>query len=40
MAFKIDPIETIQQITYVKIGEMLADVGSIGSLLLTISWFI
>ncbi|CAD8060359.1 unnamed protein product [Paramecium primaurelia] len=40
IAFKIDPIETVQQITYVKIGEMLAEVGSIANLLLTVSWFI
>ncbi|CAD8166167.1 unnamed protein product [Paramecium octaurelia] len=40
ISFQIDPIEVLQQITYVKIGEMLADVGSIANLLLTVSWFI
>ncbi|CAD8070274.1 unnamed protein product [Paramecium sonneborni] len=40
IAFKVDPIEIKQLVTYVKIGEMLAEVGSIASLLLAASWFI
>ncbi|CAD8074824.1 unnamed protein product [Paramecium sonneborni] len=40
IAFKVDPIEVKQSITYVKFGEMLAEVGSIASLLLAASWFI
>ncbi|CAD8058559.1 unnamed protein product [Paramecium primaurelia] len=40
IAFKVDPIEVKQSVTYVKIGEMLAEVGSIASLLLAASWFI
>ncbi|CAK77739.1 unnamed protein product (macronuclear) [Paramecium tetraurelia] len=40
IAFKVDPIEVKQSVTYVKFGEMLAEVGSIASLLLAASWFI